>query len=179
MAMALITYSPQAERTFKENMLVSVGIETVRKMYAAVSAIIRIVERGDAKVEIVAIRITIPDTHTPRAIHHIDGAIEVVAIHKLTILAIAKHIHQVLVAHIEQIVVIVDGIVVSEHHIVEHLIGLVEKIKVDFKHIVILSVRESELMSHTVGKEARLVANLVHTHRSKTLHTDSCQDYHH
>lgn len=148
--MVLITYSPQTERTFKENMQVSVGIETVRKMYAAVSTIIRIVERGDAKVEIVAIRITIPDTHTPRAIHHIDGAIEVVAIHKLTILAIAKHIHQVLIAYIEQIVVIIDGIIVSEHHIVEHLVGLMKEIKVDFKHIVILTVRESELVSHAV-----------------------------
>jgi hypothetical protein len=105
------------------------------------STIISIVEGRNAKVEVVAVRIAIPDAHSPSTSRHIDGAIEVVACHKPTILAITKYIHQVLVAHIEQIVVIVDGIIVSEHHIVEHLVGLVEEIKVDFKHIVILAVR--------------------------------------
>ena len=132
-------------------MVVSVGIETVCEVYAAMSSIISIVDGRGAKVEIVAVRITFPDAHSPSATHHIDGTIEIVTLHKPTILATAKYIHQILVTHIKQIVVIVDGIVVSEDHIVEHLVGLVEEIKVNFKHIVILAVRETELMSHTVG----------------------------
>jgi hypothetical protein len=121
-------------------MLISISIETVCEVYATMSTIISIVEGRNAKVEVVAVRIAIPDAHSPSTSRHIDGAIEVVACHKPTILATAKHIHQVLVAHIEQIVVIVDGIVVAIYHIVNNLVCLIEEVEVYLIHIFILSV---------------------------------------
>ena len=85
----IATYAPQTKCTIEEHMLIPIGIETVRKMYAIVSTTISIIECGYTKVKVIAISITFPDAHSPCGTRHIDGAIEVVALDKLTILTIA------------------------------------------------------------------------------------------
>ena len=149
------------------------------EVYAVVSPCISMVARRNTEVEVVAVGIAVPDAHPPRVTYHIYGTVEVVALHKLAVLTVAEHIHEVFVAHVEQVVVIVDGIVISVYHIVYHLIHLIEEVEVDFIHIVVLTVREPQLMSHTVGKEACLATDIGQTHRCKTLCTDSCQGYKH
>jgi len=156
----VIASTPQAECPVIQCMVIHAGIVAVSEVYAVVSTDIRVVTCGGAEVEVVAVGIAIPDTHTPRVTYHIYGAVEVVALHKPAVLAVAEHIHEVFVAHVEQVVVIVDGIVVSVHHIVYHLIHLIEEVEVDFIHIVVLTVRESEFMSHTVCKEACLATDI-------------------
>lgn len=173
-----IAYTPQAECAMEQNMFVSVSIETMGEMNAIVSTVISVIGYGDAEVEVVAVIIAFPDAHSPSTAYHIQRTIEVIALHELAILSIAQHIHQILITYIEQIVVIVNGIVVSEHHIIYHLIDLIEEVKVDFIHIVVLAVRESEFVSHTIGQEACFATDIAQTH-CHTLCTDSCQGYQH
>jgi hypothetical protein len=172
-------YVPHTETTHIETVLIPVGIEAEREVYAIVCTIIIVIVHGHIVIVIVAIAVAAPYPHRPSATYQMYGAEEVVAIHKPTVLTAAKHIHQIFVAHIEQIVIIVDGIIVSIHHIVEHLIHLIEEVKVDLVHILILTIRESELICHTITEEAGLATDIRQTHCCKTLCTDSCQGYKH
>lgn len=175
----LITSTPQTECTMIELVLISVGIVAVSEVDTVVSSNIGVIACGDTEVIVIAVGVAIPDTHTPCVAYHIYRTIEIVAIHKPAVLAAAKHIHEILIAHVEQIVVIVDGIVVSIYHIVYDLVYLVEEVEVDFIHVIVLAVRQSEFVSHTVGEEAGFTTDVVQAHCSITLCTDSCQDYHH
>lgn len=179
MMMVVKSSTPQAECAMIKCMVVNTGIVAMCKVDAVMSATIRMIACGNTEIEVVAVGIAVPDTHSPRTTCHIYGTIEVVALHKPAVLTVAEHIQEVFVAHVEQVVVIVNGIVVSIHHIIYHLIHLIEKIKIDLIYIVVLTVRESEFMSHTVGKESCLSTDLGQTHRCKTLYTDSCQGYKH
>lgn len=179
MLVVINAYVPQTESTHIETVFIPVGIEAEREVYAIVRTIIIVIVHGRIVIVIVAIAVSAPYSHRPFATYQMYGTEEVVAIHKLTVLTAAKHIHQIFVAHIEQIVIIIDGIVISKHHIVEHFINLIEEVKIDFIHIFILTIRESELISHTITEEAGLAADIRQTHCCKTLCTDSCQSYKH
>lgn len=140
MMMMLITSTPQTECTMIELVMIPVGIVAVSKVDTVVGSNIGMIACRDAEVIVVAVGVAIPDAHTPCVAYHIYRTVEIVAIHKPAILAAAKHIHEILIAHVEQIVVIVDGIVVSIYHIINHLICLIKEVEVDFKHIIILTV---------------------------------------
>ena len=173
-----VAHTPQAECAMEQYMLVSVSIETMGEMNAIVRTAIRVISDRNTEVEVVTVIIALPDAHSPGTAYHVYRAIEVVTFHELAVLSVAQHIHQVLITYIEQIVVIVNGIIVSEHHIVYHLIDLIEEVEVDFIHIVVLAVRESEFVSHTIGQEACFATDIAQTH-CHTLYTDSCQGYPH
>ncbi len=175
----IIASTPQAERAAKQLVSIHSSIVAVSEMYAIVGTCISMVACGNTEVEVVAVGVTVPNTHSPRMTYHIYRTIEVVAVHKLAVLSVAKYIHEVFVTYIQQIVVIVNGIVVSVYHIIYHLVHLIKKIKVDFIHIVVLTVRESQLVSHTISKETCFTTDVCQTHRCETLRTDSCQGYKH
>ena len=175
----VVSAAPQTECTVEQGVVIQVGIVAVGKVYAIVGATIGVIACGCAEIEVVAVGVAVPDTHAPCVSCHIYRTVEVVAIDKPAVLAAAENIHEVFVAHVEQIVVVVDGIVVAIHHIVDYLIHLIQEVKVDFIYVVVLTVRESQFVSHTVGKEARLATDVGQTHRCITLCTDSCQSYKH
>ena len=140
MFVVIDAYVPQAESANIEIVSISVSIEAEREMYTIVCTIIAMIIHGCTEVEIIAITVATPDSHGPSVTYQMYGTEEIVAIHKLAVLTAAKHIHEVFVTHIEQIVIIIDGIVISEHHIVEYLINLIEEIKIDLIHIFVLTI---------------------------------------
>ena len=134
------TASPQAESTVIQSVVIHSCIIAVGKVNTVVGTNIRVVACGHAEVEVVAIVVTIPDTHSSRTTYHIYRAVEVVAVDESTVLTATEHIHEVFVAHIEQVVVIVNSIVVSIYYIVYYLVHLIQEVKVDFIHVVVLTV---------------------------------------
>lgn len=148
-------------------------------MYAIVGTDIGCEAHGSTEVEVVTVCIVCPDAHSPRVPHHVKRTVEVVTVHEPAVLIVTEHIHEVLVAHVEQVVIIVDGVVISIHHIIDNLIHLIQEVEVDFVHIFKLAVREAQLMSHTVGQEARFATDIAQTHCCETLCADSCQGYKH
>jgi hypothetical protein len=158
-------------------MMIHAGIVAMRKMYAVVRSAICMIACGDSEVVIVTVCIARIDSHPPCVAYHINRTEEIVTIHKLTVLTIAEHIHEVLIAHIKQIVVIVYGIIITVNYIVNHFIHLIEEIEVNLIHIFVLAIVQSEFISHTVGEETGLATNIRQTHSCKTPDTDSCQGY--
>lgn len=136
----MITSSPQTECTVIQSVLIQSCIVTVSEVDTVVGTDISMVACGDAEVEVVAIVVTVPDTHSPRVTYHIYRTVEVVAVDKSTILTATKHIHEVFVAHIEQVVVVVYSIVVSIYYIVDYVVHLIQEVKVNFIHVVVLTV---------------------------------------
>ena len=177
--MVVVSPTPQAECSVIECVMIHTSIVTVSKMDTIVSTTIGVIVHRHTKVEIVAVSITRIDAHTPTSLYHIDRTVEIVTIDKSAVLTVTEHIHKVLIAHIEQIVIIVNGVVIAIHHIVNHLVHLIEEIEIDFIYIIVLAVTKSKFMSHTVGKEACLTTDFRQAHRRITLHTYSCQGYKH
>lgn len=134
------TASPQAESAVIQSVVIQSCIIAVGKVNTVVGTNIRVVACGHAEVEVVAVVVTIPDTHSPRTTYHIYRTVEVVAIDESTVLTTTEHIHEVFVAHIEQVVIIVNSIVVSIYYIVYYLVHLIQEVKVDFIHVVVLTV---------------------------------------
>ena len=140
MFVVITTYLPQAEFTYIEFVFIPVSIIAEREVYAIVCTIIIVITYGHIEIEIVTITVAAPYSHRPFITYQMYGTEEVVSIHKLTVLPTAKHIHEVFITHIKQIVVIVDGIVIPKHHIVNHLIDLIEEIKINLIHIFVLTI---------------------------------------
>jgi len=136
----LETASPQAESAVIQSVVIQSSIIAVGKVNTVVGTNIRVVACGHAEVEVVAVVVTIPDTHSPRTTYHIYRTVEVVAIDESTVLTATEHIHEVFVAHIEQVVIIVNSIIVSIYNIVDYLVHLIQEVKVDFIHVVVLTV---------------------------------------
>ena len=134
------TASPQAESAVIQSVVIQSSIIAVGKVNTVVGTNIRVVACGHAEVEVVAVVVTIPDTHSPRTTYHIYRTVEVVTVDESTVLTATEHIHEVFVAHIEQVVIIVNSIVVSIYYIVDYLVHLIQEVKVDFIHVVVLTV---------------------------------------
>ena len=67
-------------------------------MYSVVSSSIRVEVYRYAEIEIVVVSVAFPDAHSPCVAYHIDGSVEIVAVNKLAILVVAKHIHEVFIS---------------------------------------------------------------------------------
>lgn len=136
----MVTASPQAESAVIQSVVIQSCIIAVGKVNTVVGTNIRVVACGHAEVEVVAVVVTIPDTHSPRTTYHIYRTVEVVTVDESTVLTATEHIHEVFVAHIKQVVIIVNSIVVSIYYIVYYLVHLIQEVKVDFIHVVVLTV---------------------------------------
>ena len=134
------TASPQAESAVIQSVVIQSCIIAVGKVNTVVGTNIRVVACGHAEVEVVAVVVTIPDTHSPRTTYHIYRTVEVVTVDESTVLTATEHIHEVFVAHIKQVVIIVNSIVASIYYIVYYLVHLIQEVKVDFIHVVVLTV---------------------------------------
>ena len=175
----IMSPTPKTECSMIKRMAIAISVITMNKVYTIMGTYIRMITHGSAIIIETKICIMRIDTHAPTIPHHIYRTIEIVTLHKTAILTITQHIHQVLIAHIEQVIIIVYRIIVSVHDIVNNLIHLIEEVKVNLIHILILAIAESQLMSHTVGKETCLTTDITHVHRRPTVGTDSCQSYKH
>lgn len=174
-----ISPTPKTESAVVYRMVVHAGIIAMLEVYAVVCTNIGMIAGGSIEVEIVTIVVALIDAQPPRVTYHIDGTVEVVAVDESTVLAVAQHVHQIFVAHIKQVVIVVDGIIVAVYDIVDNLAHLIQEVEIDFIHIIILAVIESELVAHAVGKEAGIATDVMQVYRRKTLCADSCQGYRH
>ena len=173
----VVSATPKAECAVVQGVVIHRCIVAVGKVYAVVGSAIGMIARGGAIIVVVAVGVAGIDTHTPSVPVHIQRTVEVVALDEAAVLPAAKHIHEVFVAHIEQIVVVVDGVVVAVRHIVDDFVDLVEEVEVYLIHIFILAVAESKLVSHTVSEESCFTADVHNTHCCPTVDVNSCQGY--
>ena len=83
------------------------------------------------------------DTEGPIATRVIDRTEEVLNSEESPILAATEHITEVVVAHVKQIVIVVDGIVIAEDYVVDDFVDIPEVVVVDLENVLKLSTAES------------------------------------
>ena len=158
--------------------VVTVVIETYLEVETAVTTNVTVVVRGDVVIEVGTIGIDAIDAETPRVIQQVERTIEIIASKETTILTGAKDIIHVLVAEVEQVVVIVDSIVEAIHYVVDDFVDVVQEVEVDLIDIVVLTVGKTKFVTHAVRKEAGFTTNFVHIEHSVALQGDGCQHHH-
>ena len=156
--------------------LVPVRVIPLAVILASVLATISVVVAWSVIVEELVVGVCHVDAQIPLLARAEDGTVEVIGLHELAILIIGEHITGILVAAVQQRVIIVDGIPISAHHIVHHLVGLIQEVVIDFVEVVILAWGEIQLVRHAVGKETCTCAYLGLAHGGCTQSgAEDCQ----
>ena len=96
----LVSTTPKAECSVIEGVVIHPRIVAMRKVYTIMGPTISMIASRYAKIVVITIRITRINTHSPSAINHINGAIEIITINESAILSASKHIHEVFISHI-------------------------------------------------------------------------------
>ena len=159
--------------------VVAVAIEAIVIVNAVVSTGIDVIDAGKPIVEVVAVVVTLVYAEDEVRAGVIDGTVEILPPHEFLELTATQHIAQVLVAEVEQIVVVIDCIVVAVDHVVDHLVDIPEEVVVDFIDIDPLFVREPQFVTHPVGQEPGFATDLHGAEHCARIQTDGCQDHHH
>ena len=110
-------------------------------------------------VEEPMVRVDVEDAEQPVAGIRIDGAEEIVQRNKCQILGLRHDVAQVVVAVIQVIVVPVDILGITVHHLVHDGIDRCNEIIVDLIAVLNLLRREVKLVSHTIGQETCVLAD--------------------
>ena len=104
------------------------------------------------------------------AVAHVEGAIEVVPVHKTAELAACEYIAQVFVALIQHFVVAVYGIRVSSRHIIHYIVHAGKEVIVYLVSVIPLHAAHIQFMCHAVGHEAGIAAYFRGCHRCQARH---------
>lgn len=134
-------------------MVVSVLIITHIIIIGAImlATFIRAVSSRTVIIVIIMIGICYIHSEPPIVVRSIERTVERLLVHKPSVLRIRQYPAQIIISHIKQAIVIAQGFFASKHHIVHQITNVVNKVVVDFVHIVILRGRQMEFVGHAVG----------------------------
>lgn len=140
-------------------MIAASSIVAVGEVMTSVTSVIGVVDQRGIIVEEPMVRVDIEDAEQPVAGIRIDGAEEIVQRNECQILGLRHNVAQVVVAVIEVVVVSVDILGITVHHLVHDGIDGGNEIIVDLIAVLNLLRREVKLVSHTIGQETCVLAD--------------------
>jgi len=159
--------------------VIAVAVEAIMVEVAVVCTYIHVIDAGNSIIEVVAVAIALVDAEDEVRPGIIDGTIEILPLQEPFELAAAQHIAEVLVTDIEQIVIVVDCIVITEDHVVDDFVDVPKEVVVDLIDINPLFTGQIQFVAHPVGKEASFATNLHGAEHCASIQIDGCQDHHH
>lgn len=145
-------------------LVASAIIAGVVVMRATVSTGIRAIMIRPGEIVMVVVGIGDVDAEMPTITTGVDGSIEVVGLYEAAVLAAAQHPAQVVIAHIQEVIVTVERPFFATQHIVHQIAYTGDEVIVDFIHIVVLLGVQVQFISHFIGKEAGLLTYFAITH---------------
>ena len=131
------------------------------------------------EVEMLHITIYLIYTEQPITGSCIDRTVKIIHSHETAVLRSRKNPAQVIVPIIQELIVTVYRIIISSHHIVHDVTDIVNKVIVHFVHIIVLHLRQVQLICHTVGQETGIFSHLTHAHGSHCRNTHTEHQNHH
>lgn len=120
-------------------------------MRAVMPATIGPVMIGTAEVEMIVIGIRNVDAEVPPSTTGIDGAIEIIGLEETTVLRFAQYPTQIVIAHIQRSVIVVQRPLITAHHFVHQVAHGGDKVIVYLVSIVVLSRIHVQFMRHLIG----------------------------
>lgn len=103
--------------------------------------------------------ITQVNTESPTGCRLVDWTIEILRLQEMTILGGCQDITEVVVANIQIVIIVVNGPLISIKHIVHNGTDGIDKVVIDFIHIIHLPTVETKFITHLVGKIQRFLAD--------------------
>ena len=140
-------------------MIAASSIVAVGEVMTSVTSVIGVVDQRGIIVEEPMVRVDVEDAEQPVAGIRIDGAEEIVQRNECQILGLRHDVAQVVVAVIEVIVVSVDILGITVHHLVHDGIDGGNEIIVDLIAVLNLLRREVKLVSHAISQETCVLAD--------------------
>ena len=140
-------------------MIAASSIVAVGEVMTSVTSVIGVVDQRGIIVEEPMVRVDVEDAEQPVAGIRIDGAEEIVQRNECQILGLCHDVAQVVVAVIKVVVVPVDILGITVHHLVHDGIDGGNEIIVDLIAVLNLLRREVKLVSHTIGQETCVLAD--------------------
>jgi hypothetical protein len=129
-----------------------------------VAAVVAAIHFRLRHVEQAVVGVYIIYTEVPFACRYVYGAIEILQIHEPAILTIAEHVAEVVVAQIESIIIVLDSPLVTIDNIVERVAQRIDEVEVYLVYIFILTIAQSQLISHLVGEVESFFTNSAVAH---------------
>lgn len=151
-------------RSAMDLMMMAATVVVVVVVDVRVSTTVATVDGRRIEIEERAVAVDRVDAECPAATRAVDRAIEVIERDEAGILAGIEHEAEILIAVVEQAVVLIDGIVIAIHHIVHDTVNGVDEIEVDLIAVIVLHRSQVEFVGHAVAQEACIGANVAHRH---------------
>ena len=133
-------------------------------MCAIVSAHIRAVVIGTGEVEMVMIGIRDVNTEVPTIATGINRPVEILGLHKAVVLATTQHPAEVIIAHIQIVIIAVERPFISKQHIIHHIAYTGDEVIIDFIYIIVLLGVQVQFISHLIGEETGFLTYFAITH---------------
>ncbi len=128
----------------------------------AVASLVSLIAVWSIEVEEAVVVVNRVDAEVPTATIAIDRTEQMLAIEELLILAIVQNVTEIIVAVVQDAIVMIDGITITKYYVIHDTVYAIDIIEVDLVNVIILIWREVEFISHAVAQETSVVANLAH-----------------
>lgn len=135
-------------------MVMASHIVVIVIMQMRVCTTVAMIDAWRIEVEECTIAIDRMDAESPASARAVDGAIEILQAQEACILTGIEHIAKILIAVVEQTVVVAQSIRISIHHIIHDIVDGIDEVEVDLIAVIILHRSQVKLISHTVTQEA-------------------------
>lgn len=136
-------------------------IVVVRSVMSAAIGAIMVRPR---EIEMVAVGVGDVDAERPASTVYIHRTVEVGRLHEPAELTVAQHPAQVVVTHIQIVVIAVQGPLFAPKHVVHQISDAGDEVVVYLVHIVVLLRIELQFVGHLVRKEKGFLAHLAVAH---------------
>lgn len=144
--------------------IASAVITCIVVVRAVMSAAIGAIMVRPRKIEMVAVGVGDVDAERPASTVYIHRTVEVGRLHKPPELTVAQHPAQVVVAHVQIVVIAVQGPLFAPKHVVHQVSDAGDEVVVYLVHIVVLLRIELQFVGHLVRKEKSFLADLAVAH---------------
>lgn len=144
--------------------IASAVITCIVVVRAVMSAAIGAIMVRPREIEMVVVGVGDVDAERPASTVYIYRTVEVGRLHEPAELTVAQHPAQVVVAHVQIVVIAVQGPLFASKHVVHQISDAGDKVVVYLVHIVVLLCIEIQFVGHLVRKEKSFLAHFAVAH---------------
>ena len=125
------------------------------------------------EIEMIVIGIRDVNTEVPTVSTGIDGAVEILCLHKASILPAAKHPAEIVISYIQIIIITIERPLIAIQYIIHQIAYAGNEIIIDFIHIIVLLGVQIQLISHFIGEETGFLTYFAITHSVRACTANS------
>jgi len=148
-------------------MMITPAVIAVAIVRTIVAATIRTVMIWPRKIEMIMIGIGYVNPERPTSATDINRTVEISCLHKTAILLIAQYPMEIVIAHIQIVVITIQGPFLTPKDIIHQIAYTGNEVIIYFVHVIILFCIQIQFIGHLVRKKAGLFTHFAVAHCGK------------